>query len=312
MKNEYETDRLLNAYIDGQLSPREETEVKRLIDNDKDAAERLSQLQKCKLLLQSLPEAKAPAGILQNVIANLNTPEEEEEPVRVYRPKRQFFGVVHLFMRKSLAAAALFLLICGLGIMIYYIISPPQRPDIPKIPGTGTIVSNTNTGTTVQPVFTARLELKAKTPETQAEIETFLKENFAANITASNIQPQAAGFTISCPGDKIARLTEGLQFMWQDFASERLIVDTEKSGQIIIVDNINPKQFADILLQKTIETQLKAAGYYAFVNNPATIAPGITSSQPNNVPVPYLAAKQAPGTSTAVPLIHLTIEISNE
>ncbi len=312
MKNEYETDRLLNAYIDGELSPREETEVKRLIDHDKEAAERLAMLTKGRLLLQSLPEAKAPAAILQNAMAGLNS-QQEEEPAPVYRPKYRLVGVIQLFLRKSVAAAALFLVVCGLGVMIYYIVAPPQKLNTP--PGTGTTNLTAKGGTVIQPIFTARLELKAKTPETQAEIESLLKENFAANITASNIQSQAAGFTINCTAGNIAKLTEGLQSVWPDFTSERLVVDTDKPGQIIIVDNINLKQFSEILTQNNIETQLKAAGYYAFVNNinkatqPITINPGMRTSNPNDIPMPYFAGRGAPGTSSPPPQIHLTIEI---
>ena len=321
MKNEYETDRLLNGYIDGELSPREQIEVKRLIDHDKEAAERLKILQKGKLLLQSLPEAKAPAGILQNAMARLNSP-QEEETATVYRPKYRLVGVIQLFLRKSIAAAALFLVVCGLGIMIYYIVSPPQKSNIAKGPGTGTAIGTSKGGIVeplpVQPVFTARLELKAKTPETQAAIEKLLKENFAANITAMNIQPQAAAYVVSCTSDKIASLTEGLQFMWQDFTSERLVVDTDTPGNIIVVDNIQPKQFADILIQNNLATQLKAAGYYAFLNNinkatqPTTITPGMRTSNPNDIPIPYFAGKENPKAATAPPLIHLTIEISFE
>lgn len=62
---------LLSCYIDDELSQRERTEVKRLIRNDKSVGKKLSEMQKQKELLNSLPTAAAPTGLLDNVKAML-------------------------------------------------------------------------------------------------------------------------------------------------------------------------------------------------------------------------------------------------
>ena len=65
MKQENQnTEELLNSYIDGELTEREKTEVQRLISHDAQVAQRLRELQKSKMLVSSLPRAKAPAKIL--------------------------------------------------------------------------------------------------------------------------------------------------------------------------------------------------------------------------------------------------------
>ncbi len=71
MKANPEIDELLNSFIDGELPPRQQTEVQRLIAHDPQVGQRLRQLQKCKMLLASLPFAEAPAGMLENIKAAL-------------------------------------------------------------------------------------------------------------------------------------------------------------------------------------------------------------------------------------------------
>lgn len=324
MKNDYETDKLLNAYIDGRLSLREENEVNRLISHDSAAAERLNELQKCKLLLQSLPVSKAPAGILNDVLAKLS-PSGEDVPEVLYKPKHQLLGIVQLFLRKSIAAAALFLLVSGLAVMIYYIVSSPQKTNIARGPETGPVIE-IQTGNIIEPqptlpaapVFVARLELKAKGQNAHAAIGKFLEEKLASDLTILPVEAQKSVYIINCTSEKIANLSADLQNLWKDFTDSRLFVDTNTPGRVIVVDSIKPNQFVDILLQNNLDTQLKAATWYAFTNNlsrttlPTPITSGTYASRPNDIPKPYFAGSENSNPSTPPPIIHLTIEISPE
>ncbi len=92
-------ERLLNGYIDGELTVRQQTEVKRLLGNDPMVARRLRQLEKCKRLLTSLPPAQAPAEMTQDIISRLARRSLlGEEPTAVAEDA----GVRDLFMRKLL------------------------------------------------------------------------------------------------------------------------------------------------------------------------------------------------------------------
>ena len=71
MKENPNMDELLNSFIDGELPVRQQTEVQRMIAHDEKIAQRLRQLQKCKILLSSLPVVEAPPQILENVKASL-------------------------------------------------------------------------------------------------------------------------------------------------------------------------------------------------------------------------------------------------
>ena len=58
---------LLSAYVDDELSPRERTEVKRLVRNDKKLADQLRRLEKQKELMLAMPVVSAPQGMVQDV-----------------------------------------------------------------------------------------------------------------------------------------------------------------------------------------------------------------------------------------------------
>lgn len=314
MKNEFELDQLLNAYIDGQCSLREQNEVKRLVAHDAHAAQRLNELEKCKLLLQSLPAEKAPAGILNNAIAQLSS--ADDEPEMIYRPKRQFLGIVQLFLRKSIAAAALLLLVSGLLIMIGYIVAPPkQGPNAGPLPPDNEITQPN--ATSVASVYTARLELKAKTQQAADAIGKMLKEKFAADDATETVQSPMAAYVVDCSSEKIAGLSNDLQLLWKDFSDARLFVDANEPGKAVVVNNVKPDQFANILSQNNLETQIKAASYFAFINNIGTATTqnpitGSTISTPNNVPPPRLAQTQRANPAVPPPVIRLTIEISTD
>ena len=71
MKEIPNIDELLNSFIDGELAPRQHTEVQRLLAHDDTIAHRLKELQQCKMFLSSMPVVEAPPQILENVKASL-------------------------------------------------------------------------------------------------------------------------------------------------------------------------------------------------------------------------------------------------
>ena len=71
MKEKPDIDELLNSFIDGELTERHRVEVQRLIKHDPQIAHRMQELQKCKMLVSSLPRADAPVEILARVKASL-------------------------------------------------------------------------------------------------------------------------------------------------------------------------------------------------------------------------------------------------
>jgi hypothetical protein len=137
MKYDENIEQLLNGFIDGQLTPREQTELKRLIRNEPQLERRLAELQKCRTLLGSLPVEKAPEGLIEQVKVSAGLAprrsEVEYEPAGVIRT-----GAVELMFRKMLSAAAIILLAAGLLVIVWIVVSPgkkiPKQDFVAKVP----------------------------------------------------------------------------------------------------------------------------------------------------------------------------------
>jgi anti-sigma factor RsiW len=336
MNDKHEIDQLLNAFIDDQLSPREQTEVKRLAAHDPEIAKRLKDLQKCKSLLNSLPHLQAPSQILTNVMAEISLDRRSE----AFLPKRQILGTIQFFLRKSAAAAALLLLVTGLVFMIYKVVSPLPAPmqdvakTIPSQPAAenqtpaaatqvdiSSLPSNEKTGPSLPAAsgaFTARLELKTKTQGARLALQKLLEENLSSDFVILPSQAERTVYVLNSTGERIAAMQADLENLWNEFASAALLVETNKPGQIIVIDKITASQLADIASQQNLDRQLKAAAYFSIVNNihgltpESRLAAATSVSKPNDIPKPVLAKDEQPKSPQTAPLIHLTIEIGSE
>ena len=120
MKENVNIDELLNAFLDDELTRRQLAEVQRMLSHDRQVAQRLSELEKCRMLVNSLPIAEAPADILENVKASLETQTPLDTQPEYSDQGR---GARQLMMRKVLSAAAIVALVTVLGGVIYNIVA---------------------------------------------------------------------------------------------------------------------------------------------------------------------------------------------
>jgi hypothetical protein len=116
-------DQLLNSYIDGELADRQRTEVQRLIAHDPQVAQRVQELQKCKILVNSLPRAEAPGRMLERIKIAL-----ESKTIAALEPSgsERRRGAKHLLVRRVLSAAAMIALVAVLGTVVYTIVVPKK------------------------------------------------------------------------------------------------------------------------------------------------------------------------------------------
>ena len=139
-KSKPEIDELLSGYIDEELSQRQRTEVKRLIQHDDELSQRLNELKRQKQLLGSLPVASAPEGLLDDVKATL---ERQSILDNASASREESAGVRHLMFRRVLTAAAMFLVPIGiLAWVVLNIVTPLDsdgdkpffvKPNLPAI-----------------------------------------------------------------------------------------------------------------------------------------------------------------------------------
>ena len=72
-------DELLNCFVDGELSPRQRTEIKRLAANDPEIAGKIKQIETVRNLLRSLPREDPPGEVAENVRVLLERQMHDEE-----------------------------------------------------------------------------------------------------------------------------------------------------------------------------------------------------------------------------------------
>lgn len=316
-------DELLNSFIDGELDQRHQTEVQRLIKHDKQIAERLQVLQKCKRLVSSLPYAEAPQELLGNIKASLGERKFIVQPTR----SRQREGARHpvvglsnpLLVRRLTAAAAMIGLVAVLAAVIYSIVAPEA---VEQKPGPAVIVATAEKPAEVE--FTGRLELKTSSP---SEIVAFINKAIEYNIpldertTAVPVKLRES-FTLNCSRQNLRALLADLGTIWDKFDSATLFVETDRPEGQIVIDTVAAQQIIEIAKEADFETQIKTAKFFAAMNNMAELSPGkevltaIDNSSPDliTIPKPVLTSSEKPITKPPLRAedsrkVHLTITV---
>ena len=208
---------LLNSYIDGELTEREKTEVQRLISHDAQVTQRLRELQTSKMLVSSLPRAEAPARILDEVKASLETEALSGERAWSEEPSGGRAGVRHLMVRKFLAAAAMIGLVAILGGVVYTIVDR-ESPNISPVP--------------VAVAFDGRLELKTDVLST---VNTFIDRAIEDKGLSNSIKVESQGgkrvYSLTCSQEDLNLLLADLTDVWENCNSTTLFVETKMPGE---------------------------------------------------------------------------------
>ncbi|MCX5644026.1 MAG: hypothetical protein NTZ17_04980 [Phycisphaerae bacterium] len=279
MKPNPNLDELLSSFMDDQLSPRQRTEVQRLAAHDPQVARRLRQLQNCRTLFNSLPAAKAPSDLLEQIKASLERHTLlQEQPTAGGRS----FGAWQLAFRRFVSAAAVIALVGVLGMVVYQIVSPippggvgsrvAQGPSSPAQlgPMTATPILVADAG------FTGRLELRTAK---LVQVDTFLGRTIENSGLSSRVESTVSGnqrvYRIAGTRASVNRLVASLSGLWQNFDSAALQVDrSEGSAAPVLVEAITPEQTASIVAQGSTKASLDTAANYAIMNHMAKNMPG--------------------------------------
>jgi len=316
MKQNQNIDELLNSFIDGELGPREQTEVQRLVANDDEIAGKLRGLQKCRLMVSALPFDEAPAEITQDIKAAL---ERKTLLGATHSDFEQRRGQLHLFARKFAAAAAMFLLVAVLGAVVYTIVSPVDtkhkkvavekwRQPVTKIVMQKSEVKEVVVSKPVAPPqvvvekpvakaddFTGKIELKVRDI---AAADAFIHRAFEDNGLTPQSSPVGTNrkvYSINCSEQTLKSFLSQLKGIWNRFDSTRLLVD-EKA----VVDGVTAEQIFNIAEQASCSEQMQTAKNFAAFNSMNQRLPGkevmtaMGDKQDDlaNIPKPVLASKE--------------------
>lgn len=252
-------DELLNSYIDDELTAEQKAEVENLIDQDTKIAQRLRQLQKCQILVGSMPVTEAPASVLEGVKASLAGSSLPSEKQPAYEEQA---GKKHILVRKVLAAAAMIALAAVLSAVIHRFVPPktaPEKPVARMIAASG---------------FSGRLELKTSALNA---VDAFIKSAIDDNGLSASINPERRQgrriYSLSCTREGLNLLLADLDNIWSELDSATLFVNTEIFGTQTVVDAVTIEQIAEIANQDSPEQRIKLAKDFGVLNNIAEHLP---------------------------------------
>jgi len=325
MKENPEIDELLNSFIDGELTARQQTEVQRLMAHDAGIAQRLRQLQKCKMLVGSLPVAEAPDGMLEDIKASL-------EKRTLLGEQRSDFderaGARHLLVRRVLAAAAMIGLVAVLATVVYTIVAPETVLEPPvAIEGLrppGEIDTVRPRPSTVAMEFNGRLELKTSSlVAVDAFINKAIEDNGLSGSMSPARQEGRSVYSLSCGREDLNLLLADLGSIWEKFDSAALFVETEVFGRQVTVNAVTVEQIAEIVNQDSLQRRTELAKDFALLNNTAERLPGREiiagigegSRSLITIPKPALtwsqkATKKPAGQAGDMQKVHLSIVVA--
>lgn len=265
MKENPDIDELLNSFIDGELAAGQISEVERLVARDENIAQRLRELQKCKMLLGSLPRAEAPAEVLQEVKASLSggtlvceRPAASDEQA----------GTRRLPIRRLASVAAMIALAAVLTAVIYTTVGPETVPYV-----AGQIEPGAKVAAASE--FSGRLELKTSAlVAVDAFINSAIEDNgLSASVVASRRQDKRV-YSLNCSKKGLDMLLADLEDVWDEIDLAKLSVDTEVFAVPAVVDAVTTEQIAEIVDQDNPERRIEVARDFAALNSIAEHMPG--------------------------------------
>lgn len=275
MKPNPNLDELLSSFIDGELSPRQRTEVQRMAADDAEVARRLRQLQNCKTMFSSLPPAEAPGDLLEQIRQSLERKTLlQEQPVVV----RRSAGVVHLIFRKFVAAAAMISLLAVLGAIVYQIVAPVSGPGTspvaidlsaaPEAARSTPVVLVADTG------LSGRLELQtAAFVSTDAFIKRAIGTCGLVDLAEADLVSDRRTYRVAGNRESITRLVASLGGVWDGFSSVSFHVD-RLQGEPITIEAVMPSQVEAIIARDSTQASIQTAEVYAAMNHMSQRMPG--------------------------------------
>ena len=325
MKQDANIDELLNSFLDGEATERERTEVERLIAHDPEIAKRMVELEKCRMLVSSLPYAEAPAKIVEEVKASVGNVPVRDLEAEAFEQRE---GARHLLIRQVVSVAAMVALVAVLGVVIYTILGPesfserPMTADDLKLPAKKIEVEPEGAAQRLaakaeKPTegldrflkgFSGRLELKTKTLiAADASVNRAIEDSGLARYVVSRRDGGQRVYTVAGSREAVNLLLSDLANIWERFDSTRLLVETGQADEGVVVDNVKTEQIAEIIKQDSPEGRIRVAKDIAAFNRIGEQLPGkeifaaisYESGDLLTIPKPVLTSSEKPITKPA-------------
>jgi hypothetical protein len=272
---------LLNSYLDGELSSQDRDQVQRLIGQDKTIARRLRQLERCRMLVSSLPPAEPPAELVSGIKELLRSRSAGAKgPEHIERRR----GRQHLLARHVLAAAVIIGLLGLMGAVVYKIVAPgaAARPIVavkpaPTIkPEVLPVETKTAVAAAEDKTGVCLYSLQLQTADfvaVDAFVNKLLDESSWLSYEVARDGRSQSVYRVLCSRAGLETLVSDLSAVWSKFDSATFVVHTDDVGKYVAVEQVRPEQIADIVKQDALDGRVKVAKDFAVLNTVEQASP---------------------------------------
>ena len=272
--NSEKLDELLNGYVDGELSDRKRTEVKRLMEHDPTIETKLARLRAMKSLLNELPIEQAPADMFEQTKMSL----ERKCILEDHAASRdELEGARHLMFRR-LATAAIILVLFGslLGVVLNIMLpSSGKSPSIAGVEPTGSGEPSVSPTASVekfaagnQPVFSVALDLATADP---IQMNSLLTKALHSNDLLGSAEPPKPDdpkrtTMIECSKSQVMALLSDLKGEWDRCDHVTLVVEDYREDSDVVVSNVTYDQVVGIFKRNRIYNRVELARAFSDFN----------------------------------------------
>jgi hypothetical protein len=264
---------LLNGFIDGELSAQETEQVRQLIEKDPAVANRLREIETCRVLVSSLPPAEPPAMVVSGIKKLVHG--KWSQGVRVdyshssgSGPLKLSRGRWYLLSRQLIAASVVIGLLGVLAGVIFKIVSPEQGAT--RIAATAPQPKVENLTQNAEKIGVYSLKLTtADFAGVNAYINKLLEESTWLEFrraSESRLTGRQSVYTVYCSKAGLDELMTNLTTVWSRFDSTTFVVQNDSGGQVAI-DDVRPEQVTDIARQDTTKERIRLARELAVMND---------------------------------------------
>lgn len=280
MKPNPNLDELLSSFMDGELSPRQRTEVQRMAAHDPAVARRLRQLENCRTMFCALPPAEAPGDLLEQIRQSL-----ERKTLLQEQPgsARRSAGVMHLVFRKFVAAAAMVALLAVLGGVVYQVLAPVSNTETPLVVatspaqlGSGATGGQTPAVVVADAGFSGRLELRtAALASTDTSVGRVIDSCGLVNLAEDQMAGDRRVYRVVGSRQDIKQFVAALGGVWQECGVASLQVDRpDATTAPVTIEAVTPDQVVTVIARDHTEASVETAEAYAVMNRLANRMPG--------------------------------------
>ncbi len=284
-KEQLEKSEMLSSYIDDRLSPRQITELKRLLDHDSQLRQELEVLERQKQLLRTLPVEAAPPELAGEIKAAIERRFILRHSERHFVPAGQW----GLRLRRIAAVAALVLVpLLGLGLVVYTILEPSTaEPDafpasVSRVISANNVLQTPESDFAVN--FTPVLQFHTQQPIAAADfIEKKIHTLGLMNFAVGQRESDRASFKITCSRQYLASLISQMQELWPlcDKAAYALL-SKDSSKPVVQISKIELPQMLQMLQLNDVSDAVDLA---SVITDKSTQPPAVEMN-PNLFPSP--------------------------